>query len=156
MNWKAAIKRATGLDYRQAVARLAAQGHSKNGAAVLLGISPRTFYRHKLGEGIEWRAPAYTLEAIAGRLVGNQTQRERTHLERYYRARTREAQHTVRGVTGTLEQLAAHFAAASDTTVRRRLSSTTRQWTVEQAVTTPAETKYHPQRLGEHRLRSTL
>lgn len=143
MNWKAAIKRHTGLDYRQAVARLAAKGHSKNATADLLGIGRRTFHRHKLGEGVEWRDPWFTIEAVNGRLAGNRTQRERTHLERYHKERERLAQHTVRGVTGTLEQLTAHFAAASYTTVRRRLGY---GWTLELALTTPAQTKFNPRR----------
>lgn len=152
-NWKAAIKRHTGLDYREAVARLAAKGHSKNATADLLGIGRKTFYAHQLAQYGTWRDPWFTLEAINGRLAGNQTLRDRSHLERFDRERTRRAQHTVRGQTGTLEQLTQHFAAASYTTVRERIG---RGWSVEEALTTPAQHKFNPRRLGEHRLRGTL
>ena len=132
-HWKQRIAQETGMPWYEAFALLAKRGHSKKGAADILGICKATFYKHCNQLDLQWVPREETIEFQECRRNRQSSKRLYSHLKEIHHAKTREASHEVDGVVGTIEVLAAHFGKASPRTVRRRLQA---GWPLEKALTT--------------------
>lgn len=132
-HWKQRIRQETGMPWYEAFALLAKRGHSKKGAADILGISKATFYKHCAPLQLPWVPREETIEFQECRRNRQTSKRLYSHLREIQHARTRAACHTVGELVGTIEVLANHFGKASPRTVRRRLAA---GWPLEKALTT--------------------
>lgn len=133
-HWKQRIAQETGKPWYEAFIELAKRGHSKKGAADILGIAKSTLYKHCANyPSIPWRDPYETIEWRAAQANRDSSQRLYNHLKEIHHAKTRNAAHEVLGVVGTIEVLADHFGKASARTVRRRIKE---GWPLDKALTT--------------------
>lgn len=124
----------------QQIRQLAAEGHSRQHTAELLGLDMRKFRAMLDAMGpVEWPGPGRSVLARAA-----YANRRGTHYAQYTEAqrafmakRKAEFAHTVRGVTGTINDLVKHFDAEVQIGcpgIRRRLA---RGMTIEQALFNP-------------------
>lgn len=123
------------MSAQEAVTLLASRGHSKRAVAEILGISRTTLLHHCDSPEIPW-APRYeTIEYLEAKQDRPVSERQAAHLRRLQQARRDKHLRTVRGVSGTLQELAKHFGIVSVRTAERRMASG--EWDVEMAVTVP-------------------
>ncbi|WP_313453450.1 hypothetical protein [Stutzerimonas nitrititolerans] len=121
-------------DLEKVIRDCAKRGMSRNETRLMLGYSK---YKMQLILSALPDVPWPALGASLGHLRGNASRRGicPASLARARQARRDNLTHTVRGVSGSITELARHFGIVSSSAARARVSA--EGMTVEQAVTMP-------------------